>query len=103
MTEWNFKPEAPTTQDVYIAYRRWLDPDYRNPEAQVAWEKVNREEFDTWLAGLLRKAAELAWEQGYRAAIGHGSSGWAEQNPYGLTIEPEAPYAGGTHNEGSFT
>ena len=103
MAEWNFKPEAPTTEDVYRAYRNWLDPDYRNPEAQAAWEKVNREEFDAWLAEEKRKAAAEAWERGYRAALGHSGGGWAEQNPYGLTTEPETPYAGGTFNEGSFT
>lgn len=53
----------PTTEDIYIAYRNWNDPEYLNPDADAKWVAVNREEFDTWLLTIQAEA----WD----ACVGH--------------------------------
>jgi hypothetical protein len=64
--KWNtFEPEEPETEDVYRAYRDWNDPDFGNPEAQEAWLKANREEFEMWMNTI--QAA--AFEEGRVAAL----------------------------------
>lgn len=68
---WEIKPEVPTTEDVYTAYRDWYDPEYRNPEYQAQWERVNREEFETWLEGIRAEA----WDAAIGAAIDHDRLG----------------------------